>query len=82
MAAAAAAATVVLLSERLFVLIKRESDEELTAKAGTHFGVAEMIFLWSSCAGHVVLPSSNFLSLDRKQRGAETTENQRKWLEK
>lgn len=36
-------------------------------KCVTHFGVAEMIFLSSSCTGHVVLPSSSFLSLDRKQ---------------
>lgn len=33
----------------------------------THFSVAEMIFLSSSCTGHVVLPSSSFLSLVRKQ---------------
>lgn len=36
-------------------------------KCVTHFGAAEMIFLSSSRTGHVVLPSSSFLSLDRKQ---------------
>lgn len=41
----------------------------------THFSVAEMIFLSSSCTGHVVLPSSNLLSLDRKHEQNEFNES-------
>lgn len=45
----------------------------LWQKSFTHFGVAQVIFFGISNAGHVILSTSNFLSLDRNETFSKET---------